>query len=91
MNKLEINNSIFEGIKHIDEFGNEYWLARELMPIFGYIKWQKFKNVINKAMIACKNSNHNAQYHFTGAGKMIKIAKECLRSFCRRWQNDRNC
>ncbi len=23
-------NSIFENIKYIDEYGNEYWLAREL-------------------------------------------------------------
>ena len=31
MNKLEINNSVFENIKHIDEKGNEYWLVREMM------------------------------------------------------------
>ena len=23
-------NNIFENIKHIDEYGNEYWYAREL-------------------------------------------------------------
>ena len=26
---------MFEDIKHIDEFGNEYWLARELQSILG--------------------------------------------------------
>lgn len=32
MEKIEnkYNNSIFENIKHVDEYGNEYWLAREL-------------------------------------------------------------
>ena len=30
MSKLEVNNSIFESIKHIDENGCEYWYAREL-------------------------------------------------------------
>jgi len=31
MNEIkEYNKTIFESIKHIDEFGNEYWLAREL-------------------------------------------------------------
>ena len=30
MNELIINNNIFESIKHIDRFGNEYWYAREL-------------------------------------------------------------
>ena len=34
----------FEKIKHIDEFGNEYWLARELMPILEYTLWQRFTN-----------------------------------------------
>lgn len=27
----QYNESIFESIKHIDEYGNEYWKARELM------------------------------------------------------------
>ena len=32
MNKIEnkYTTSIFENIKHIDEYGNEYWYAREL-------------------------------------------------------------
>ena len=31
MNELEnINETIFENIKHIDNDGNEYWYAREL-------------------------------------------------------------
>ena len=36
----------------------EYWLARELMPLLGYIKWQKFSDVIERAMAACKNSGN---------------------------------
>ena len=30
---------IFEDIKHIDEYGNEYWFARELMSILEYSLW----------------------------------------------------
>ena len=31
MNEIkEYTNKMFEDIKHIDEFGNEYWLAREV-------------------------------------------------------------
>ena len=29
---------IFENIKHIDEYGNEFWNARELMPLLEYKK-----------------------------------------------------
>ena len=36
MKELVINNNIFDSIKHIDEIGNEYCEARELMIILGY-------------------------------------------------------
>ena len=43
MAKLEnYNNTIFESIKHINEYGSEYWMARELMKALDYKKWQKF-------------------------------------------------
>lgn len=49
MNEIkEYNETIFESIKHTDEYGNEYWLARELQSALGYKKQQKFINVIEK-------------------------------------------
>ena len=42
LKEIYINNKPFENIKHIDEFGNEYWYARELMPILQYSNWQNF-------------------------------------------------
>ena len=74
-----MNDSIFESIKHIDEYGNEYWSARELMLILEYIKWQKFKEVINKAIISCKKSNYVIFYHFTQVGKMVEIGSKTKR------------
>ena len=76
MSELEINNSIFESIKHIDEEEKEYWLARELMFALSYKRWDKFCNVIENAKIACKNSSINIDDHFSQVGKMIEIAKD---------------
>lgn len=74
MNELkEYNETVFESIKHIDEYGNEYWLARELMPILQYSNWQNFEKTINKAIIACENSNFNIIDHFTDVSKMVAI------------------
>jgi DNA-damage-inducible protein D len=70
---------VFEDIKHIDETGTEYWYARELMPLLGYSKWQRFKDVINKAMITCEISNYIVSDHFTGIGKMVEIGSEASR------------
>ena len=37
MNEIkEYTTKVFEDIKHIDENGKEYWLARELMPALEY-------------------------------------------------------
>ena len=66
-----MKENLFEKIKHIDEEGREYWLARELMKVLNYSKWQNFKLVIEKAMIACKNSSYNTFGHFTDISKPI--------------------
>ena len=80
MNELEINKSSFEDIKHIDENGKEYWEARELMVALEYKRWDKFKNVISNAMMACINSNNKVDEHFSQLGKMIELAKTAKRT-----------
>ena len=62
----------FDDIKHIDEFGNEYWEARELMTALEYSKWEHFAKVINKAKISCNLSGYNVDDHFPVKGKIVK-------------------
>ena len=69
----EYTEKVFENVKHIDNNGEEYWLARELMPLLEYTLWQRFSNVIKKAMENCKNSNNNILDHFIGADEMVSI------------------
>ena len=81
MNELkEYKEKMFEDIKHIDENGNEYWNARELMPLLEYTEWRKFKGVIIKAIINCKSSNYKALDHFVGADKTIQMPKGATKS-----------
>ena len=80
MNEVkEYTEKLFEDIKHIDENGNEYWLARELKQVFEYAQWRRFENVINKAILACKNSNINIDDHFAEVGKMVDIGSNTKR------------
>lgn len=73
MNTIEeYKEKTFEEIKHIDELGNEYWEARELMVALEYSKWEHFAKVINKAKISCKLSNMNVEDHFPVKGKIVK-------------------
>ena len=68
------DNKTFEDIKHIDENGNEYWLARELQPVLEYAKWERFKDAVNRAKVACELSQHPVSDHFADVGKSVEMA-----------------
>lgn len=65
--------TLFESIKHINEYGNEFWYARELQNALEYSKWDNFKRVIDKAVSACVNSENNVADHFADVGKMVNV------------------
>ena len=80
MNEIkEYTKKIFEGIKYIDENGNEYWFARELMEVLEYKEWRKFNKVIKKAMEACAGSNYYTLNHFVLKNKMVSIGSNTIR------------
>jgi len=59
------SKSPFDSIKRIDHEGCEYWLARELMKLLGYVKWQRFEDAIERSKISLENSKGNPGEHFT--------------------------
>ena len=69
----DINETIFENIKHIDDNGNEYWLARELQKVLEYVQWRRFSDTINRAKTSCEKSGNNVNDHFVEVGKMVEI------------------
>ena len=69
-----MNKTIFEQIKKINEYGAEYWSARDLMLALGYDDWRNFEKAIDRSVESCKGSKQAACDHFIGAGKMIEIA-----------------
>ena len=48
------SGSTFESIKHINEYGMEYWTARELLKVLEYNEYRFFKAVIMRAIESCK-------------------------------------
>jgi DNA-damage-inducible protein D len=45
------DQSPFDAIRRVDERG-EYWLARDLMPLLGYARWQTFDDAIERAQVS---------------------------------------
>lgn len=65
--------SLFESIRHTNEYGQEFWYARELQVALEYKQWRRFCNVIDKAKTACEGSRNNVSDHFADVGKMVDI------------------
>ncbi len=73
------HTSPFDGIRHEDEQGKEYWSARELYRLLGYTRWEKFQKSIEEAKIACENSNQAVSDHFHQKVQLIKAGKGARR------------
>ena len=65
----------FEAIKRLSENGHEFWYARELAMVLEYVQWRNFVKVLDRAMLACKNSGYEIMDHFAEVSKMIKMPK----------------
>lgn len=70
-----MDNTIFEQIKKINEYGQEYWSARDLMRHLGYSRWENFENAISRAKTSCKSAKQAVSDHFRGVTKTIPMPK----------------
>lgn len=75
LSEEEENNyteSLFESIKHTNEYGQEFWYAREMQVALEYKQWRRFCNVIDKAKQACEGSGNAVSDHFADVGKIVE-------------------
>ena len=75
MDTKNYSEEIFENLKHINEFGQEFWYARELQSALEYSQWRRFSDAIERAKTACEKSGHKVEEHFAGAGKSLAMPK----------------
>lgn len=76
----QYNEKTFEKIKYINAYNQEFWYGRELAEILEYSKWVNFKKVVEKAKVACENSDYDVLDHFADVGKMVKLGSGAERS-----------
>ena len=71
-------DSIFkqiEACKRTSSEGSVYWMARDLLPILGYSRWENFVNVIDKARMACESASVDSTHQFLDTTKGIAAGK----------------
>lgn len=62
-----------EEIKGLTAKGAEYWHARDLMHVLGYMEWRNFQAAIERAKIAFDVAGESAEHHFVDTTKMVEI------------------
>jgi DNA-damage-inducible protein D len=75
----------FESIRRVNQFGQDFWSARELGKILGYSEYRNFLPVIEKAKEACKKSHNVVSDHFVEYHEMVDIGSGAKRE-CREHQ-----
>ncbi len=68
----------FEAACYVDDHV-EYWSARELQSILGYVQWRNFLLVVEKAKIACEASEIKVSDHFADVSKMVVLGSGSAR------------
>ena len=51
----------------------EFWFARDLQEPLGYLRWENFVTVIQKAIESCQTTGYDPNDHFRGVTKMVSI------------------
>lgn len=79
-NLVPMGSKSFEDLKKTNEYGAEYWSAREIQPLLGYTQWRRFEDAVKRAITSCKQSGNEPSHHFAGAGKPIEGGKGAVQT-----------
>lgn len=75
----EQHHSTFESIRHFDEDGGEFWLARQLAIVLDYSQYRHFLPVIERAKEACRHSEQLVENHIEDVLTMVDIGSGAKR------------
>ncbi len=70
---MDLPAKVFEQIKKINEYGSEYWSAREMAKILDYQDYRNFVDVLIKAKESCNKAHQIVADHFVDVDDMVKL------------------
>lgn len=69
----QLHGDFEKKVKKDRKSGLEFWLARELQDLLGYVRWENFTKIIDKAKISCKNAGFEPLDHFLDVTKKVEL------------------
>lgn len=73
------HHATFEGLRQLDDAGNEYWQARQLAKVLDYSEYRHFLPVVERAKEACGKSSQSITDHFEDVLEMVDIGSGAKR------------
>lgn len=73
------HQATFNGIRHVGDDGNEYWMARQLARVLEYSEYRHFAPVIERAKQASQASGQRVTDHFEDLLGMVEIGSGAQR------------
>lgn len=71
LRRYQRGQSPFDSTREPDDEGNEWWSARELMPMLGYPRWPDARPVLDRAKVACRKNGQSIAENFRDAPKVF--------------------
>lgn len=63
--------SPFDALRQTRPDGSHFWSGRDLCPLMGYGRWERFADAIDRAKIAARNSGMEVASHFRASAKNL--------------------
>lgn len=68
-----LKTSFDDHVKKIPEEDVDFWFARDLQKLLGYLRWENFLTAIKKAIESCKTTGYSPDDHFRGVTKKVQL------------------
>jgi DNA-damage-inducible protein D len=62
-----------EALRRQGSNGQEYWMAREIHPVLGYLVWDKFEPVISRTAASFTANKISPSHHIAQTSKMMEV------------------
>lgn len=73
------HHATFEGLRQVDDEGNEFWMARQLAVVLDYSQYRHFLPVVERAREACRHSGQVVEDHMEDVLTMVPIGSGAKR------------
>ena len=76
---IALKESFDSVVQTVENEHVEYWYARDIMLLLGYLKWENFEFAVKRAMESCQNAGGKTEDHFRLIEKSVVLGSGAQR------------